>query len=162
MSVRSSRGSNDYFVSRDFGLFAGFAGFLDNEVGNSAAVDFESFESFEVGNAVGDSCVKNFVGEFDETCVFGNEVSFAVEGEDSGEVTFVFSYHATFGCLTVFAFSGYSLSFFAEDFHCCLDVAVGFGEGFFAIHQAGACEGAELGDFSHCYCHNILILKKCF
>ena len=51
------------------------------------------------------------------------------------------------------ALGGYCLTFLAEDLNGGFDIAVSLGESFFAVHQAGACEVAQLGDFCHCYCH---------
>ena len=46
----------------------------------------------------------------------------------------------------------------AENFNSGFDIAVGFGESFFAVHQAGTCQVTELGDFCHCYCHIYYLL----
>ncbi len=55
-------------------------------------------------------------------------------------------------------FGGYCLTLLAEDLDCSFDVTVCLGECFFAIHQACRCEVAQLGDFCHCYCHDM----ECF
>ena len=151
--VGGGGGSFHVFVGGDFGFFAGFAGFFGNEVGNGAAVDGEGFELVEGFAAVGYSEVEELAGEGHEAFVFGHEVGFAVESDNGGEVAFVFSEYAAFGGGAVFAFGGYGLAFFAEDFHGFFDVAVGFCQGFFAVHQTGRSEVAQFGDFCHCYCH---------
>lgn len=71
-------------------FFAGLAAFLYDEVGHCAAVDGHGFELVEALAAVGHGKVEEFLGEFNEAGVFGNEVGFALEGDDSGEVAFVF------------------------------------------------------------------------
>ncbi len=154
MVVGCGGGSFNEFVSAEFGFFTGLATFLNNEVGNGAAVDFNCLELVDRLAAVCNSEIEKFLGEFNETCVFSNEVGFALESHDSCEVAFVLCQNATFGCHAVLAFGCYSLALLAKDFNCGFDVAVGFSQGFFAVHQAGACEVAQLGDFCHCYCHD--------
>ncbi len=157
--VRSSGGCFEVFVAAEFDFFAGFGGFVGDEVGYCASVDADFFEFVEALHALCDSGVEDCLCELYERCVLGNEVGFAAKSDDGGEATFVLGEHATFGSLTVFALGGDCLAFFAEHFYRGVHVAFGFDEGFFAVHHAGACKAAQLGDFCECYCHIIGVLS---
>ena len=153
MVVRDNRRSFEAFVSRDFGLFTGFAGFLYNEVLESAAVNGESFELVESFGFVLKGEFEDEFCQVDKALVFGYEVGFAVEGNDSGEVVFHVGEHATFGCVAVFAFGGNGLTFFAEDFYSGFHVAVSLVESVFAVAETGGGELAEFFDIFDCNCH---------
>ena len=155
--VSGGGGSLYYRVGTDLGLFACLSALLGDEVGNGLSVNSECLELFNGLELVSHNEVHEFVGEANETSVLGNEVSLTVEGEHCCEVSVVLGDNDTLRSLTVLTLSGYCLTFFTEDFNGCLDVAVGFGEGFFAVHQAGTCEVAQLGDFCHCNCHNYMM-----
>ena len=140
-------------VCADFGLLAGLAALLGDEVGYGLAVDCEGLELIDSLELVGHGEVHELVGECHEACVLGNEVGLAVEGEDSCELAVCAGDDATLRSLAVFALCGYGLTLLAKNLDSGLDVAVSLGESFLAVHQAGACEVAQLGDFCHCYCH---------
>ena len=159
MVIAHGSGSLEAFVSTDFGLLTGFAGFFDNEICHSAAIDFESCHLLEALAACCHSCVENLLGESYESGVFGHEVGFALECEHCGEVSVVLGENAAFSCFAVLAFGGYGLTLLAKNFNSCFDVAVGFGQSFFAVHQAGACEVAQLGDICHGWCHIVEVLR---
>ena len=89
MVVSCGCGSFNYFVSANLSLFACLAAFLGDEVSYSLAVDNESLEFVGCLDAVGHCEVHELVGQGHEAGVLSHEVSFAVEGKNSGEVAVV-------------------------------------------------------------------------
>ena len=153
MVIGSGGRSFDVLVSAEFHLLTGLAAFLNDKVGDGLTVDNDGFEFVHRLHFVGHGCGEDLFCHFDETGVLGNEVRFTLEGNDCCEVAFIGCENAAFRSLTVLALGGYCLTFLAEDLNGGFDIAVSLGESFFAVHQAGACEVAQLGNFCHCYCH---------
>ena len=159
MVVESYSGSLDCLVGADLHLFAGLSYLLNDLVGNGQTVHRELAELFGSFDFVVEGEFQDSLCEVYETLVLGYEVGLALQGEHSGKVAVGSCEHAAFG-LTVFALGSDSLTFLTEDFNSGIDVAVSFGKGFLAVHQAGAGEVAQLGDFSHCYSHLYIVFWR--
>ncbi len=157
MVIGSGGRSLKAFVHAEFDFLTCLAHFFDDDVVYTHSVDCKLLEFVEATHAVSHGSVKQTLCKRYEACVLGNEVGFAVKSHDCGEVSIVLGEHATFGSFAVFALGGYCLTLLAENLDSGIDVAVSFGESFFAVHQAGTGEVAQLGDFCHCYCHNIIV-----
>ena len=159
VNVEDGRSGRERIEVTEFHLFTGDTALVGHEFGDGAAVEFEGFESFEVGGFVFDGGIEDFLGEGNEVFVLGNEVGLAFQGHDSGVVAFVCSKNAAFGGFAVFTFGGDSLTSFANDFYGTVEVVVGFFKCFFAVHHTGSGHFAELGNICHCNSHNIFLFK---
>jgi hypothetical protein len=100
----------------------------------------------------------DLVGESAEDLVAGDEIGFAVDfHQDAGPGAGldVLGDDAFLGCAGGF-FGGGGLPFLAQEVHGGLDVALGFGQRFFAVHQARAGHFAQLAYISSSkFSHNV-------
>ncbi len=160
MVVGSGGGSFEALVASEFDFLACFTAFLGYEFGHGLSVEYESVELFEALDTVCHGGVEQACCQCHKAGVLSHEVSFAAESHDSGEVAIVFGQHAAFGSLAVFTLCSDGFAFLAKDFNSGVHVAVGFGQSFFAVHYAGACEVAQLSDFCHCNCHMMLLVSR--
>ena len=93
----------------------------------------------------------------DEIFILSHEVRFALQSDDSGELAILLSQHTTLGSLTIRTFSGDSLSFFTDNFHCLIEIAFCIVQCILAIHHTSTSHFTELGYISHTYSHNIFL-----
>ena len=146
MVVGNYRSGLEALVGADFGLFAGLARLLYDEVGDGAAVNGEGLEFVGALALVVEGEVDELLGELDEAGVLGYEVGLAVEGDDDGEVTGGLCDNAALGSVAVLALGGDGLAFLAENLYSGFHVAVGLVKGGLAVAESGAGEFAEFFD----------------
>ena len=121
----------------------------------------QSLYFFQSLTPVGNSSIQNSLSQSYEISVFSNEVGFAFQSDDSSKFAILFCQHTTFRCFTVRTFCSNSLSFFTDNFHCFIDIAVCFSQGVLAIHHTSSTNLTKLGYFSHSYSHNIPLFFNC-
>ncbi len=96
------------------------------------------FQNFNVSDFASDCSVQYFISKCPETTIFSNEVSLAVNFQNDAVGTVDLSDdHAVSSNVTCF-FRRFDCARFTHVFDCQLDVAVCFGQRFFAIHHACA------------------------
>ena len=128
-------------------------------VSHCASVEVKTLEFVKALYLCVEGEFEDFLGECAEGVIFCDEVGFAFEGSDSGEVAACACEHTALGGVTVFAFRCHSLSFLADNFDCSLDIAVSFGEGVLAIHHSCAGHVAQFFDIFYAYSHLNMVLK---
>ena len=112
------------------------------------------FQRFNVGDALCGRRVQHFVSERLETSVFRNEVGLAVDFQDHAVVAVDFGFdHAVSSHVACF-FRRFDRAGLTHVLNRQLDVAIRFGQRFFAVHHARASTLAQFfyqcsGNFSH-------------
>ena len=76
-------------------------------------------------------------------------VSFALQGDDSGEAVTYLCKHTAVRCLAVCTLCGDSLTFLAQDILCLVHITLSLCESLLYISEAGTCHGAQLLDVFH-------------
>ena len=104
----------------------------------------------------------NLACEFDKRVILGNEIRFAVDFHQNTRLGIrlnVVGNDALVG-FAIGLFRGLDGALCTENVDCLFDVAVGFGQGLFAIHEPCAGQFAEFRNQFCCYfCHDVFSKK---
>ena len=84
--VGSHRGGLDPFVVAEFHFLTGFSDLVGDMVSHCASVEVKTLEFVKALYLCVEGEFEDFLGECAEGVIFGDEVGFAFEGSDSGEV----------------------------------------------------------------------------
>ena len=135
MVVYSSVSTFNYAVAIQLHFLASDTATIRNSFLDSTLAHRQSFHLVQSMAFVSHGSVQDSLSQSYEVLILSHEVRFALQSDDSGELAILLSQHTTLGSLTIRTFSGDSLSFFTDNFHCLFDVAIRFGQRFLAVHH---------------------------
>ena len=93
-----------------------------------------------------------------EAVVLGHEVGFAVHFDQGANIAGNMAGHSAFGGDTRSGFAGLVAQLDAQNLFCFGHVAIGFGQGFLALHHGGVGFRAQFCDHACCNCcHRVLL-----
>ena len=147
-------------VAIQFHLFTGNTASVCYSLSNSSVTHRKSQNFFQSFAIVSYSRVQNILSKFHKISILSNEVGFALQSDDSTKAIFNFYQNTTFRSFTVRTFCSNCLSFFANNLHCFVEIALSFSQRVLAVHHTSTGHFTELGYISHCYSHNIFYILK--
>ncbi|EJW98381.1 hypothetical protein EVA_13512 [gut metagenome] len=147
-------------ITVKFHLFTSDTATINNSISYCELTHWESLNFVQSLALVSNSCIKDILSELNKVSILSNEVSFTLEGDNSTKAIFSLYKYATFSCFTIRTLSSDSLTLLADDFDSGFDIAICFCKSLLTVTKTCASHNAQLLDFFHSYCHNVVRVLK--